>query len=388
MAATTPYNQTGNSSRFKKMAIAAAVFGSLALAYGIYYSTYAQYHEDTDDAYVGANLIYVNAQVSGTVIALGADDNQSVKVGQSLVKLDASDAAIALADAEGRLGETARELRQQFRSVDTAQAVILQKKTDLMRAQDDLNRRASLSDGETLSTEDLAHAKEAVRTAQDALTVAERQYTQTRTNVEGTSLNHHPTLQRARAAYIQAYMTYQRNQILAPADGFIARRTVQVGQRVAPGSALLAVVPLQGAWIDANFKEPQLRHIQVGQPATVTTDVYGGNIEYHGKVASISAGSGGAFSLLPPQNATGNWIKVVQRVPVRIALDPAELAQHPLRVGLSTTVNIDTHERAPKTESALTLPAQIMGTTIFETQLRTAENKADAIIASVVGRNE
>jgi membrane fusion protein (multidrug efflux system) len=354
----------------------------------VYYAAYAQYHEDTDDAYVAANLIYVNAQVSGTVVALGADDNQPVKTGQALVNLDPADAAIALADAEGRLGETAREIRQQFRSVDTAKAVIEQRKTDLARAQDDLKRRAALSDGETLSKEDLAHAKEAVNVAQDALTVAERQYTQTRTNVEGTTLNQHPTLLRARAAYIQACMAFERNEIQAPADGYIARRTVQVGQRVAPGSALLAVVPLQGAWVDANFKEPQLRHIQVGQPATVSTDIYGSHVEYHGTVASISAGSGGAFSLLPPQNATGNWIKVVQRVPVRIALDPAELAKHPLRVGLSTVVNIDTHNRNAQTETALPLPVTTLGTTVFASQLLTAEHKADAIIARVVGRNE
>jgi membrane fusion protein (multidrug efflux system) len=386
--AASPATTAGNKSRFKKLAIAAAVFGSLALAYGVYYTTYAQYHEETDDAYVGANLIYVNAQVSGTVVALGADDNQPVKTGQPLVNLDPADAAIALADAEGRLGETAREIRQQFRSADTAQAVIGQRKTELQRAEDDLKRRATLADGETLSKEDLAHAKEAVKAAQDALVVAQKQYTQARTNIEGTSLSQHPTLLRARAAYIQAYMAYQRDEIQAPADGYIARRTVQVGQRVAPGSALLAVVPLKGAWIDANYKEPQLRHIQVGQAATVSTDIYGSHVEYKGVVVSISAGSGGAFSLLPPQNATGNWIKVVQRVPVRIALNPDELAKHPLRVGLSTYVNIDTHERNLTNDGALPLPTTTLGTKVFDNQLLIAEHKADAIIARVAGRNE
>jgi membrane fusion protein (multidrug efflux system) len=168
-------------------------------------------------------------------------------------------------------------------------------------------------------------------------------------------------------------------------DGVVARRSVQVGQHVAPGAALLAVVPLQGAWIDANFKEPQLRHIQVGQPVTVSTDLYGGHVEYHGVVASIAAGSGGAFSLLPPQNATGNWIKVVQRVPVRIALDPKELAAHPLRVGLSTDVTVDTQQRSDEQKPAMGLPGANFTTPVFDAQLKTAEARADALIAQEAG---
>lgn len=386
-ASTTPTSTT-TGSRFKKLAIAAAVFGTLGLAYAIYYTTYAQYHEETDDAYVGANLIYVNAQVAGSVIGLGADDNQLVKIGQPLVHLDPSDSAIALLDAEARLGETAREIRQQFRSADTANAIVTQRKTELQRAQDDMKRRATLADGEVLSKEDVAHIKVAVSVAQDALSVAQKQYDQTRTAIEGTTINKHPTLLRARAAYIQAYLAFQRNEIQAPADGYIARRTVQVGQRVTAGSALLAVVPLKSAWVDANFKEPQLRHIRVGQAATVATDIYGSHVEYHGKVASISAGSGGAFSLLPPQNATGNWIKVVQRVPVRITLDAAELEKHPLRVGLSTTVVIDTHDSDNQNGATPVAATSSFGTTIFDTQLQIAEHKADEIIAHVAGRNE
>ena len=193
---------------------------------------------------------------------------------------------------------------------------------------------------------------------------------------------------RARAAYVQAALATQRNDVQAPMDGVVARRSVQVGQRVAPGAALLAVVPLQGAWIDANFKEPQLRHIQVGQPVVVATDLYGGHVEYHGVVASIAAGSGGAFSLLPPQNATGNWIKVVQRVPVRIALDPKELAAHPLRVGLSTDVTVDTHQRSDQERPAMTLPGANFSTPVFDAQLKTAETHADALIAQEAGSAE
>jgi len=386
---TTPeQTQAPKNGRTKKLLIAAAVFAALGIGYTLYYTGYAQYHEETDDAYVGANLVYVNAQVTGTVVGLGADDNQPVKAGQPLIRLDHADAAVALADAEGRLGETVRQIRQQFRNVDENAAVVAQRKTDLNRAQDDLNRRKQLAGSEALSAEDLAHANEAVTAARDALTVAEKQFAAARVPVDNTTLCHQPSVLRARAAYVQAYLAEQRNDIVAPVDGLVARRTVQVGQRVAPGASLLAVVPLKGAWVDANFKEPQLRNIRIGQPATVSVDMYGSHVEYQGKVASISAGSGGAFSLLPPQNATGNWIKVVQRVPVRIALDPDALKAHPLRVGLSTVVDIDTHGRDGQVDTALPLPNAPLNTTVFDAQLKAAEAQADAIIAREAGHDE
>jgi len=385
---TPTQTPAANGSRFKKLGIAAAVFAAIGLAYGIYYAVYGQYHEETDDAYVGANLVYVNAQVEGTVTALGADDNQPVKTGQTLVRLDGADAAVALADAEGRLGETVRQIRQQFRAVAEADAVLAQRKTDLLRAQNDLNRRVQLAGSDALSAEDLVHAKETVAAAQDAVTLAVTQLASARVPTEGTTLRQQPSVLRARAAYVQAYLAAQRNDIPAPVDGFIARRSVQVGQRVAPGNALLAVVPLQGVWVDANFKEPQLRNLRIGQAARVSTDIYGSHVEYHGKVASISAGSGGAFSLLPPQNATGNWIKVVQRIPVRIALDPAELQAHPLRAGLSSDVEIDTHQRDGKVDTALVLPNAALATTVFDNLLQTAQTRADAVIAREAGSDQ
>jgi len=385
---TPTQTPAANGSRFKKLGIAAAVFVAIGLAYGIYYAVYGQYHEETDDAYIGANLVYVNAQVEGTVTALGADDNQPVKTGQTLVRLDGADAAVALADAEGRLGETVRQIRQQFRAVAEADAVLAQRKTDLLRAQNDLNRRVQLAGSDALSAEDLVHAKETVAAAQDAVTLAVTQLASARVPTEGTTLRQQPSVLRARAAYVQAYLAAQRNDIPAPVDGFIARRSVQVGQRVAPGNALLAVVPLQGVWVDANFKEPQLRNLRIGQAARVSTDIYGSHVEYHGKVASISAGSGGAFSLLPPQNATGNWIKVVQRIPVRIALDPAELQAHPLRAGLSSDVEIDTHQRDGKVDTALVLPNAALATTVFDNLLQTAQTRADAVIAREAGSDQ
>jgi membrane fusion protein, multidrug efflux system len=376
---------TNKGSRAKALLIAGGTFGLAAIAYAVWVLGYAQYRESTDDAYVQANLVYVNAQVGGTVTSLGADDNQTVKAGQTLITLDHSDAAVALADAGAQLGLAVRQVREQQSAVDEGQAVVAQRRTDLQRANDDLARRTQLAGTDSIAAEDLQHAKQSVAAAQDALTVAEKTLAKTRTAVAGVSLRQNPSVLRARAAYVQASLATQRNDVQAPMDGVVARRSVQVGQHVAPGAALLAVVPLQGAWIDANFKEPQLRHIQVGQPATVATDLYGGHVEYHGVVASIAAGSGGAFSLLPPQNATGNWIKVVQRVPVRIALDPKELAAHPLRVGLSTDVTIDTHDRSDQQKPAMALPGANFTTPVFDAQLKTAETRADALIAEEAG---
>jgi membrane fusion protein (multidrug efflux system) len=364
-----------------KIALTAAPFVIAGIAYAVYYALVGQFRESTDDAYVGANLVYVDAQVTGTVTAIGADDNQPVQRGQSLVKLDGADAAVALADAEARLGETVRQIRQEMRSVDEAGAVVAQRKTDLARTQDDLTRRGELAGTDALSAEDLAHATQAVASAKDALVVAQQQLAVARVPVEGTTLTQQPSVLRARAAYVQAYINAQRNDIPAPVAGFVARRSVQVGQRVAPGTVLMAVVPLKTVWVDANFKEPQLRNLRIGQPATVSADIYGGHIEYHGKVASISAGSGGAFSLLPPQNATGNWIKVVQRVPVRVVLDNDELAAHPLRVGLSTDVVVNTHDRGGVVDTALPVAAGSLETQVYAEQLANAETHADLVIA-------
>ena len=381
-AAEQPANKR---SRARALLIAGGTFALAAISYAVWVLGYAQYRESTDDAYVQANLVYVNAQVGGTVTALGADDNQPVKAGQTLVSLDHSDAAVTLADAGAQLGLAVRQVREQQGAVDEGQAVVAQRRTDLQRATEDLARRTQLAGTDSIAAEDLQHAKQTVAAAQDALTVSEKTLAKTRVPIAGVTLRQNPSVLRARAAYVQASLATQRDDVQAPTDGVVARRSVQVGQRVAPGTALLAVVPLQGAWIDANFKEPQLRHIQVGQAATVSTDLYGGHVEYHGVVASIAAGSGGAFSLLPPQNATGNWIKVVQRVPVRIALDPKELAAHPLRVGLSTDVTVNTRQRSDEQKPAMALPGANFTTPVFDAQLKTAEARADALIAQEAG---
>jgi len=374
-----------NGKRKRVLLVMATIFILIAVLYALYYFLYAQFHEETDDAYVNGNLVYINSQVSGTVVALGADDTQPVKAGQSLITLEGSDSTVALANAEAKLAQTVRQIRQQYRSTDEASAVVAQRQTELNRATDDLNRRQQLVGSDAITAEDLAHARAAVATAKDALTVAQKQLESSQASVEGTTLRQHPAVLQARAEFTQAYLAQQRNVIPSPIDGYVARRSVQIGQRVTPGNNLMAIVPLNALWVDANLKEMQLQNVRIGQPATVTADIYGSHVEYHGKVVGIAAGTGGAFSLLPPQNAVGNWIKVVQRIPVRIAIDANDLTKNPLRIGMSTTVKIDTHDRQGSVLSALPIANAPMATPVFDAQLKDAQAKADSIIAREAG---
>ena len=388
MSETMENNQQKNGNQWqrrKKMTLAAATFAALGLSYGGWYLVWGQYHESTDDAYVNANMVYVTAQVGGIVTSLGSDDNLPVHAGQTLVKLDSADATSNLASAAAQLGETVRQVRSQFLAADAAKALVAQRSSELLKARGDLQRRSALSGGEVISAEELAHVRDTVSSDANALEVAQKQLEQAEAAVHGSSLLNHPSVKKAREAYVQAALAAQRNAIPAPVDGFVARRSVQVGQHISAGDQLLAVVPLQSAWVDANFKESQLSNLRIGQAVTIEADVYGGKIVYHGKINSLSAGAGGAFSLLPPQNATGNWIKVVQRLPVRIALDPAELKAHPLRVGLSATVDVDTHQRDQQEAVAQPLPGAALSTSVFETQLKLAGQQADSMIAHEAG---
>jgi membrane fusion protein (multidrug efflux system) len=380
---TEPVAEKGNRKRV--LLIIAAVFATIAILFTLYYFLFSQFHEVTDDAYVNGNLVYINSQVGGTVVGLGADDTEPVKAGHTLITLEGSDSTIALANAQAKLAETVRQIRTRYRSTDEATAVVAQRKTELGRATDDLNRRLQLAGSDAITAEDLAHARAAVAAAKDTLTVAHKQLESSQASVEGTTLSQHPSVLQARAEFTQAYLAESRNVIPAPIDGYVARRSVQIGQRVTPGNNLMAIVPLNALWVDANLKEMQLRNVRIGQPATVTADIYGGHVEYHGKVSGIAAGTGGAFSLLPPQNAVGNWIKVVQRIPVRISLDAEDLKKHPLRIGMSTTVDIDTHDRKGSVLTALPIANVPMTTPVYDMQLKVAQAKADRIIAQEAG---
>ncbi|MFX1767089.1 HlyD family efflux transporter periplasmic adaptor subunit [Paraburkholderia sp. A1RI-2L] len=327
-----------------------ALLGTVTLmtgaAYGAYYFTEGRFHETTDDAYVSGNLVQLTPQVPGTVVAVNADDTQIVKAGDPVVTLDPADARIALADAEASLGQTVRRVSGLYVNNDFYAANVAQRESDLARANDDLRRRMAVADSGAVSAEDIAHARDAVQAAQAALDAARQQGAANHALTDRTSVEQHPDVQAAASKVRAAWLAYARDTLPAPVTGYVAQRQVQVGERVSPGTPLMAIVPLDGVWVDANFKEVQLKHMRIGQPVTLTADVYGSSVKYHGRIEGFSAGTGSAFATLPAQNATGNWIKIVQRLPVRIALDPRELAARPLRIGLSMTVDADTHDES------------------------------------------
>ncbi|WP_413456875.1 HlyD family efflux transporter periplasmic adaptor subunit [Herbaspirillum huttiense] len=336
-------NGNGNGKRKRQLILLTLVLLVIAIACFLYWFLHARFFEETDDAYVGGNVVQISAQVGGTVVAVKADDTQVVKAGQPLVALDAADTKLALEQAQAALAQAVRQTRQLFLNNDTLAANVAAADSNLARAREDLQRRqAGLASG-AVSQEDVSHARDAVKSAVAALDQARAAAAANRALTDHTSVTEHPNVLQAATAVRNAYLNYARVNIVAPVAGFVSKRSVQVGQRIAAGNPLMAIVPLEQIWIDANFKESQLQHIRLGQPVEVIADVYGSSVKYKGTVIGFSAGTGGAFSLLPAQNATGNWIKVVQRVPVRIALDPEQVRAHPLRIGLSTTATVDIH---------------------------------------------
>jgi membrane fusion protein (multidrug efflux system) len=314
------------------------------LSYGGYWLFDGRYYESTDDAYVDGDVVQVTSEVPGTVISLHVDDTQPVRAGQRLLELDPADAEIAEANAEADLARAVRQVRGLFAQGKELRAQIDQREQAERTADEDLQRRGGLLDDGAISEEELSHARDAVTTTRANVAAAREALSQTIAQIDGTTIANHPQVLAAAAAVRNAALAVHRTELTAPVSGVIAKRSVELGQRVAAGTPLLAVVPLDDVWIDANFKEVQLKRMRAGQPVTVRADLYGRGVTYHGRVVGIAAGSGSAFALLPAQNASGNWIKIVQRVPVRILLDADEIEAHPLRVGLSTSVRVDLHD--------------------------------------------
>ena len=337
--------QEKRKARQRGLLLLGAAIGLGLVAYGGY-ALLSGDSESTDDAYVAGDVVAITARDAGNVIALHADDTQSVRRGEPLIDLDPATADAQLAAAEAKLGQAVRAVRSAFSRVDEAGAEIGQAAAELSRARNDLARRQQAAVDGAVSGEEVAHAADSVRTASAALALAQSRRAQASSSVQGTSVATNPDVLEAIAAYRRAAIYRRHMQITAPVDGVIAKRGVQLGQQVSPGTPLMAVVPLKRVWIDANFRETQLADLRVGQPVVITADAYGSSVTFHGRVEGLGAGSGNAFALLPAQNASGNWIKIVQRVPVRIMLDPRELDRNPLRIGLSVTVEVDTHDHS------------------------------------------
>ncbi|BAL23842.1 efflux RND transporter periplasmic adaptor subunit [Azoarcus sp. KH32C] len=373
-----------NPRRKRLLLALSGLFAATGIAYGTYWALFARHVEKTDDAYVAGNVVQITPRTAGTVLAIHADDTDFVRSGESLVELDQADAKLALDHAQAQLAQTVREVRTLFATSNALSATTRLREADVAKARDDLARRQALAGSGAVSGEEIEHARTALAAATAALAASQEQYASNHALIDNATVEQHPRVLAAAAQVREAWLAYERTEIPAPVSGYVAKRAVQVGQRIAPGAPLMAVIPLDQVWVDANFKEGQLQRMRIGQPVTLTSDVYGSHIEYHGKVAGLAAGTGSAFALLPAQNATGNWIKVVQRVPVRIALDPAELGEHPLRVGLSMQVDVDVHDQSGKQLAE----GGARQEPIARTEVFSGESEgADALVKQIIATN-
>ena len=383
--ATAPVAQPPEKNRRGFLLRLLGVVVLLALiAWTLWYFLDGRWYEGTDDAYISGNVVQVTPQVPGTVVTIGADDGDLVHAGDLLVKLDDSNTEVALASARANLANTVRKVRGLYSNVNGAQADVAARQVAVDKARADYNRRRDLAKSGAISAEELSHAQDALTAAESGLITAQQQYQTSKVLVDDTVVASHPDVQAAVANLRAAYLDNLRTTIVAPVDGYVAKRSVQLGQRIAPGLALMAVVPLHQVWIDANFKETQLTHMRIGQPVEIRSDVYGSAVTYKGTVESLGVGTGSAFALLPAQNATGNWIKIVQRIPVRIVFtDPKQLDQHPLRIGMSLDVDVNLHDQnGPMlAQQPPTQPA--FSTDVYEKQLA----QADGLIAQIIHAN-
>jgi membrane fusion protein (multidrug efflux system) len=387
--ADTPIVQAppANNRRGMLLRLLMAVIVLAAIAWTAWYFLDGRWYESTDDAYINGNIVQITPRIAGTVTSITADDGDFVKQGQVLVTLDKSDADVGLQRAAANLANTVRRVRGLYSTVSGAQAQVAVEKVALQKAQADYNRRRDLARSGAISAEELAHARDALTAAQSALTTSEQQLQTNKVLVDDTAVASHPDVKAAAAQYRAAYLDDVRTVMVAPVTGYVAKRTVQVGQRVQPGAALMAVVPLHGVWVDANFKETQLTHMRIGQPVEITSDVYGGSVKYKGKVESLGVGTGSAFSLLPAQNATGNWIKIVQRIPVRVVFtDPAQLDQHPLRIGMSLATEVDLHDQNGPTLAQSVRSEPRFSTDVYKNQLADANAQIERIIHDNMGK--
>ena len=387
---------TANPKRKPALTAVAAVVVVAGIAYGAYWALVLNHFESTDNAYVQGNVVQLTPQVGGTVVAINADDTDHVKAGQLLVQLDPADAQVALDQAEAQLAQAVREVRTLFANNSTLKAQIAlreadaaRSQSDLARAQDDVVRRAPLLATGAVGKEEFNHvtsqlavSKSGVAAAQSAVLAAREQLASNQTLTDGINIDQHPNVLRASARVREAYLALRRVDLLAPVDGYVAKRSVQLGQRVQAGAPLMSVIALSHVWVEANFKESQLQQLRLGQPVRLVADVYGKKVEYKGSIEGLGAGTGSAFALLPAQNATGNWIKVVQRVPVRISLDPKELAEHPLRVGLSMDAKVDISKTDGRMLADGARPSTATKTSVFDEINSAADVEVRKIIAA------
>ena len=381
-AAPAPAPKAVNKRKRALMILALVVVVG-AIAWTLWYLLVARWHESTDDAYVQGNVVAITPQTAGTVVSIGADDGMKVTAGQVLVQLDPNDARVAYEQAAANLASTVRQVRGLYSAVEAGQADISARRVAVQKARQDVARREGLVATGAVSAEELAHARDELAAAQAALSASNENLARNRALVDATTVIDQPQVAAAASQLRQAYLNLQRMAIVAPVSGYVAKRSVQLGQRVQPGVALMTIVPLEQVWVEANFKETQLAKMRIGQPVELHSDLYGDDVEFDGRLASLGLGTGSAFSLLPAQNASGNWIKIVQRVPVRIELDPKQLAEHPLRLGLSMSADVSIRDQDGAVLASAPPAKPLLTTQAYAKQLA----EADARIQRIVREN-
>ena len=374
-----------NGKRRRALLILAAVAIIAGIGWAAWYLLVARWHQDTDDAYVQGNVVSIVPQTMGTVVSIDADEGMRVEAGQALVHLDPNDAQVAYDQSVANLAGTVRQVRGLYSSVESGQADLAARQVAVRQAREDVKRREGLVASGAVSREELAHARDILAGAEAALSGSQGQLSRSRALVDATEIASQPQVQAAAGQLRQAWLNLQRMAIVAPVSGHVAKREVQLGQRVAPGNTLMTIVPLEQVWIEANFKETQLTNMRIGQPVEVHADLYGSDVRYDGRVASLGMGTGSAFSLLPAQNASGNWIKIVQRVPVRIELDPKQVVEHPLRLGLSMHVDVAIRDQDGAVLASVDAPRNtpLLATDAYAEQLA----QADALIERTIAQN-
>jgi membrane fusion protein (multidrug efflux system) len=383
--------QNKNNKNYKKTKIILKItlllllIGLLAFLYWFYFIRFRSW---TDDAYVNGNLIVLMSPQPGIAVTIFADDTDYVEQGQILMQLDTTTFELEFERAKVALALAARQVKQLQEEVEQRKANVVLQKANLIKAQQDYESRANIGNQEAVSREDVSHAQANLEVAQASFNLARHQLESAFAALGNTSLERHPTIENAKVALRQAFVNLNRTRILAPVSGFVAQRTIQLGEWVTTTRALMSIIPLHQLWVDANFKETELVNVRLGQPVSMTTDFYGPNVVFHGKVDGIEAGTGSVFSLLPPQNASGNWIKVVQRLPVRIYLDPNELKNHPLRLGLSVYTTIDTSNVAGKMLSEMPPFNPKFETPVFVVQMQQIEELIQEIVFNNLSLNQ
>ncbi|MEX0498141.1 efflux RND transporter periplasmic adaptor subunit [Raoultella terrigena] len=381
---TTPAQHAERGSKRKRNFIILLIILLLAAGGGVaWYLLYARYYESTDDAYVNGNQVTLTPQIGGTVTQVTVDEGDFVQKGQPLVLLDPSDTEIALQQAEANLANTVRQVRGLYSTADNYRAQVAAKRVALQTAQNDYARRQKIYQSGAIAAEDLSHYRDAVTSAQSDLAAAQEALRTNTAMVDDTVVDSHPEIKSAVATLRQRYLDNSRSTIVAPVSGFVAKRAVQLGMRVDSGTTLMAIVPLNEVWVDANFKESQMSAMRLGQKVTLSADLYGDDVEYHGTIESLGIGTGSAFSLLPAQNASGNWIKIVQRLPVRITLDPHDMQKNPLRVGLSMNVRVDIRDTDGHLLPQQTVSAPRFTTDVYQNPLE----QADQLVAKILHDN-